>query len=82
MEVVAFVMAVAAALVAGRYLFRFLFEDAEDFHECVRYAFTPNIVSMFRGDYANDVAKSFKLGLYLTLMTVAGILTHRGVSVA
>ena len=36
----------------------------EGFLECVRYGITPDIVSLFRGEYWEDKAASWKLFLY------------------
>ena len=80
MLVLAIIVAVIVALVVGKVTFRFFFDDSDEFWDCVRYSFTPDIFSMFRGEYFEDLAKSFKLSIYLILMGGAGFLTYLGIT--
>lgn len=34
-----------------RFLFNLIFSDKDDFSDSLRYSFTPNIFSFFRGEY-------------------------------
>ncbi|MEK4260439.1 MULTISPECIES: hypothetical protein [Paenibacillus] len=34
-----------------RFLFRVFFVDNDDYNESIRHTFTPNIISLFRGEY-------------------------------
>lgn len=54
------------------------FADWTDFLECVRYRFTPDILSMLRGEWAEDWWAEFKLGAYLALSAGGGVLTYWG----
>jgi hypothetical protein len=72
-------LAILVAGTVGKLLFRLFFTDMEDFFDCVRLAFTPDIVSMFRGEYGEDLAQSFKLGIYLFAVIASGAATFLGV---
>jgi hypothetical protein len=72
---------VASCLVAfsvGKLAYRLMFEDSEDFWDCVRFSFTPDIFSLFRGEYFEDLTKSFKFSLFLLVTFGAGGLTWFG----
>jgi len=78
METISIIAGVAVALLAGKLLFRLFFEDAEDFWECVRYSFTPDVFSLFKGEYWEDKLKSMKLGLFVVVCIGAGFLVSSG----
>ncbi len=59
-------------------LFRVFFDDLSDFLECVGYWFTPDIISLFRGEWAEDQWAEAKLFLYLGLSFGVGALTYCG----
>ncbi|NOU94210.1 hypothetical protein GC093_13425 [Paenibacillus sp. LMG 31456] len=46
-------------------LYRLFFYDADEFDESVRYSFTPNFISFFRGEYWEDKMSTFKLQMYI-----------------
>lgn len=46
-------------------LFKILFSDKEEFFEYVKFWFTPDIVSMFRGQYWEDNWAELKLIIWL-----------------
>ena len=75
-------MITAASILVGALvawlLFKVFFEDFGDFMECVRYWFTPDIISAFRGEWTEDQWASMKLFLYLGLSIASGILTNVG----
>jgi len=50
--------------------FRVLFADRGEFFECVRYVFTPNWLSLIRGEFRADYLGTLKL----TLWFLSGIL--------
>ena len=47
-------------------IFYFIFADSDDFKESVRYSFTPDIVSLFRGKYWKDQIGEFKISIFIT----------------
>jgi len=46
-------------------IFHFIFADSDDFKESVRYYFTPDIVSLFRGKYWKDRIGEFKISIFI-----------------
>lgn len=78
METICIIAGVAAALLAGKLLFRLFFDDSEEFWECVRYSFTPDVFSLFKGEYWEDKFKSLKLGVFLAICIGAGALVFQG----
>ena len=46
---------------------KILFGSWTDFGEAVRFWFTPDIFSMFRGEYMDDWAAELKLGLFIVV---------------
>lgn len=58
------------------YLFKLfynsIFRDDEDFNDSVKYTFTPDLFSLFKGEYFKDWFAEFKLGgfIFLCVATV------------
>ncbi|KPV56338.1 hypothetical protein QJ48_28280 [Paenibacillus sp. A3] len=50
-----------------RFIYRLIFSNPEDFDESVKYSFTPNLISFFRGKYWQDKWGTFKLRMYILL---------------
>jgi hypothetical protein len=75
-------MIILASIVVGigmaALLFRVFFDDLEDLGECVKYWLTPDIISMFRGEWAEDQWASLKLMAYLFFCVGSGWLTDIG----
>lgn len=44
-----------------RFLFRVFFVDNDDYNESIRHTFTPNIISLFRGEYWKDRMNTARL---------------------
>lgn len=57
-------------------LFKPIFGDADGFWECVRFWFTPNIVSWFQEEYYEDLVSTFKLHAWLGCGVLAGAVVH------
>ena len=68
---------VVSALV-GRWLFRWIFDDWQAFLDCLRLSLTPDLISLFRGEYWEDLKQSFKLTLFLAAALGSGALTYPG----
>lgn len=73
------IVSVLAAGLTAWALFHVFFDDMEDLGEAFRYSLTPDIISLFRGEWMEDYWQSMKLGLYLLLVLGAGVLTWLGV---
>ena len=69
-------ISIGASLLLAAALFRLFFKDLPDFIECLRFYFTPNIISVFRGEGEQDWWASLKLGVWLTLAVGMGFATH------
>ena len=80
MEIVAWIIAPVVTCLAGRGIYRLLFENWDDFCECLKYSVTPDIVSMFRGEYGQDFTQSLKLSLFLFMTFGSGVLTWLGIA--
>lgn len=50
-----------------RLLFNLFFNDKEDLKESMRFMATPDILSLFRGEYMKDRIAETKLGLFVVL---------------
>jgi len=61
-------MGIFCGVLAGSFmayiLYRLLFNTKQDFMECVRYWFTPDILSMIKGNYFEDSWAELKLLLW------------------
>ena len=60
-------------------LFKPIFDNKEEFWECVSYWFTPDFFSFFKGEAGADFIAELKLGLWVALGIGAGIGTSAGV---
>lgn len=48
-------------------LFRVFFVDNDDYNETVRHTFTPNIISLFRGEYWKDKLNTTRLQFFIMI---------------
>jgi hypothetical protein len=53
-------------------LFKTFFRDRHEFAECVRFWFTPDAISLLRGEYFEDRWAQIKILVWLALGFVAG----------
>ena len=70
------IYAIAAALVTAALLYTLLFEDLEEFTECVKFYLTPDIISLFRGKFWEDYWAETKLALWLGISALVGMLVY------
>ncbi len=70
------IFAIAAALLTAVLLYMLLFEDWDDFLECVQFWLMPDIISMFRGKYWEDVWAELKLLVWLGISIGVGALVY------
>lgn len=47
--------------------FRLIFSDSDDFRNSVKYSFTPDLFSLFRGEYRKDRIAEMKLSFFYFL---------------
>lgn len=50
-----------------KFIFRIFFEDEIDYNESIRHTFTPNIISLFRGEYWKDRINTARLQFYILI---------------
>lgn len=58
-------VAIVSAVIVGYMLFSVLFETKEEFIDCVKFWFTPDIVNLIRGQFYEDYWAEFKLWLWV-----------------
>ena len=51
-------------------IFGFIFSSKDDFYESIRYVFTPDIISLFKGEYGRDYVGELKFSLLIALCGV------------
>jgi len=77
-------LAAVAGLVAGVgvmvLLFKPLFGDKEEFIECVKFWFTPDIFSFFFGEYLEDRWSELKLVFWIVCGLLAGTGVYAGLT--
>lgn len=67
------IFAVLIALLTAVLLYFVMFKDWEEFVECVKFCFTPEIISALRGKYWEDVWAETKILLWLGISITAGV---------
>lgn len=65
-------LSLAAGLLMAVALFRLFFEDFHDFIECVRFWFQPDIISLLRNEWQEDMWGTMKLIIWFGLSLVMG----------
>jgi len=63
---------VAAGMVTLVLSFKLFFRDLSAFGDALRFWFTPDVISMFRGEWGEDFFAELKLGLWLFLGGLVG----------
>lgn len=66
-------ISIAAGLLTLWVLFQVLFGNKEELIKCIKFWFTPDIVSMFRGQYWDDHWAEFKLLIWLGVSVAVGL---------
>lgn len=72
-----FIFASIASLTTAYMLFTLLFESREEFFECVKFWFTPDIVSALRGNYFEGSWAEFKLWIWIVASVLVGYGTYQ-----
>lgn len=54
--------------------FGLIFSNKEDFHNSLKYTFTPDIFSLFKGKYLKDQFAEFKLSIFVFLCIITMVL--------
>ncbi len=53
-----------------RYLFKLFFVDKDDFNESLYYLFRFDIISIFRGEFLEDIKAELKIKIYFGLCII------------
>lgn len=69
-------LAIFAGVAMAALLFKVFFDDLAEFLECLRFWFTPEIISVFRGEWNEDLWAELKLFVYVGLSTGVGFLAN------
>ena len=69
-------LAICAGVAMAAVLFKPFFDDVSEFLECIRFWFTPEIISIFRGEWNEDLWAELKLFVYFGLSVGVGFLTN------
>jgi hypothetical protein len=67
------VISIGLALLMGAALYRLFFRDFADFIDCVRFWFQPDLISILRDEWQQDMWGTMKLGVWLTISMLMGI---------
>lgn len=67
MEALLFIFLLVVNIPVYKVIFRLLFDSMEEFYESVRYSFTPDMISLFRGDYVQDWFGEWKLTILILM---------------
>jgi len=52
-------------------IFKFMFRDSDDFKESIKFSFTPDIYSLFKGRYWKDRIGEAKLSFFVLACIIA-----------
>lgn len=66
------IMGILVGIVTAILMYKVIFSGEDDFFECIRYWFTPDIVSMFRGQYWDDNWAQLKFFIWLGVSVAVG----------
>lgn len=61
-------------------LFNLIFSDMDDFKESIKFTVTPDIFSLFRGEYVKDRIGEMKFGLFVILCVAITAIEYNVVS--
>ena len=66
------ILAILGGSAVSYMLYKLLFDTLDEFMDCVRFWFTPDIISLFRGQYYEDAWAEMKLILWLAISIGSG----------
>ena len=78
MTIVSIILSVTAGVGLLALLFKPFFGCKEEFIDCIKFWFTPDIISLFFGEYIKDRLSELKLGLWILLGAMAGAGVYAG----
>lgn len=66
------ILAILGGSAVGYMLYKLLFDTWDEFIHCVKFCFTPDIISLFRGQYYEDMWAELKLIFWLVVTVGCG----------
>lgn len=66
------ILAILGGSAVGYMLYKLLFDTLDEFMDCVGFWFTPDIISLSRGQYYEDAWAEMKLILWLAISIGSG----------
>lgn len=60
-----------------KFIFNIIFSNSDDFNKSVKYSLTPDIISLFRGQYWKDQIGEFKLGIFVALCIITTVVEYQ-----
>ena len=73
-------LGIFAGIAALVLLFKPFFGDFGGFGDCLKFWLTPDIISLFRGEFYEDWWAGTKLGVWLLLGTGSGLAVYHGIN--
>ena len=67
LELVMIILLLFLNIPVYKLLFRVFFVDNDDYNESIRHTFTPNIISLFRGEYWKDRMNTARLQFFIII---------------
>ena len=74
-------LSIAIGVLVAWFSFRMFFDDPADFFDCLRLYLTPEIISIFRGEWGDRNWADLKLLLYFGLSGGMGLLSYQYLAV-
>jgi hypothetical protein len=78
MQTVAIVVGGVAGIGVLALLFKPIFGSLDEFLRCIKFWFTPDMISMFRGEWGEDWWAEMKLGFWVAAGGICGVATFFG----
>ncbi len=70
-------LSITAGLVVLRYTFHFFFDDWQELAECLKHWFTPEVISILRGEWDRSLWAELKIFAWLLLGILASYGSHQ-----
>ena len=74
MSVPSFIVCLVVTFLFAGVFFRLFFENREEFFDCLGSALTPDFVSIYRGEFLEDLGRSWKLNFYFFVASIPGMI--------
>lgn len=74
--IIFFILIIINSFTVYRFYFHMFFKDVDDINESIRFTLTPDLFSLFRGEYLKDRIGEFKLGLFIMLCFITTMIEY------